>query len=489
MRVHLPFVRMLVDRREDIALYSPSMFPEELVSFDIATMTYSVPDPRRSDLSMDKRPKVNLPIRDIQTKDFSKISFQMLDPRYVRLRHGEYSGYTTVQYQFSPEFRGKVTKGDLHVINDTPQDVIQAVRDKKDFLFKRDAVYHLKNATIAGISNEGWGLPEVLAHYPTLHKIAVYDRIDESVGMDYLLPFRLVVPNLQGMGDQASYALAKEWTPAMSRVFKDQRLDRTKIHTFPFPAVFQEFGGQGKSLAPKELKEYEVNQLLTGLGIPLELLQGSLSVQATPFMLRMMESSHQPLAQGLSNAAKWMVEKVSQFMFGEAFDCCLTPSDVANDLERRSIMFNLYSAGKVSADEAFKGLGIEDPSKSQVRRAEEDLQIQEDIAVKTEEAKRRAQSGSLDAVLDASEGGGAGAPGGGQVVTPTDLRGKAEQLAQEWLGIPSDGQRSQAMQQARATDPTLYAVAKDVMEKMRAQGGSEGRQQVAQQAQQQQGVQ
>lgn len=489
IRVHFPFVRLLVDRREDIAFYSPSMFPEELVSFDIQTMTYLVPDPRRNDMSLDTRPKIRLPIRDNQTKDFSKISFQMLDPRYVRLRHGEYSGNTVVQYQFSPEFRSKVTKGDLHTINETPQDVIQAIRDKNDFLFDKDAVYHLKNATIAGVSNEGWGLPEILAHYPTLHKIAVYDRIDESIGMDHLLPFRIMAPNLQGMGEQAGYALAKEWVPAANKMFKEQRLDRTKIHAFPFQSVLQEFGGQGKALTPKDLKEYEVGQLLTGLGIPLEMLKGSLSVQATPFMIRLMESAHQPLAQGLSNAAKWMVEKVSQFMYGEAFDCALASSEVANDLEKRSILFNLFSAGEISREEAFEGLGLDDPTKSKVRRAEEDLQVQEDIAIKTEEAKRRAQMGSLDAVLDASEGGGAAGPNGGQVVTPTDLRGKAEQLAQEWLGIPSDGQRSQAMQQVRSTDPDLYAVAKDIMEKMRSQGASQGRQQVAQQAQQQQGVQ
>jgi hypothetical protein len=487
MRVHFPFVRLLVDRREDIAFYSPAMFPEELVKFDINTMTYSVPDPRRPDQSMDTRPRISLPFRDTQTKDFSKISFQALDPRYVRLRHGEYSGSTAVQYQFSPEFRGKALKGDLHVINETPQDVLQAIRDKQDFLFDRNAVFHLKNATITGISNEGWGLPEILAHYPTFHKIAVYDRIDEAVGMDYMLPFRIVVPNLQGMEANASFSLAKEWTPAMKRMMQEQRLDRTKVHTFPFPSTLQEFGGQGKALAPKELKEYEVGQLRTGLGIPLELLQGSLSIQATPFMLRLMESSHQPLAQGLANAAKWMVAKVSQFMYGEAFDCTLASSQVANDLEKRSILFNLYSAGKIPADDAFVGLGIEDPSKAQVRRAEEDLQIQEDIAVKTEEAKRRAQMGSLDSVLDAAggEGGGPAGPGGGQVVTPTDLRGKAEQLAQEWLAIPSDGQRSQAMQQVRATDPDLYAVAKDVMEKQKNQGASQGRQMVSEQAQQQ----
>jgi hypothetical protein len=493
IRVHFPFVRQLVDRRNDIATYSPSMFPEELIKFDLQTMTYKVPDPRRSDLSMDKRPKIDLPFRDTQTKDFSKISFELLDPRYARLRYCEWSGSSIVQYQFSPEFRSKINKGELHSINDTPQDVLYTIRNKQDYLFDKDAVYHLKNQTIAGVSNEGWGLPEILAHYTTIHKIAVYDRIDESLGLDYMQPFRLVVPNLQGVGDSAAFALSKEWMPAINRMFKEQRLDRTKIHSFPFPSVLQEFGGQGKALTPKELKEYEVGQLLTGLGIPLELLQGSLSVQATPFMIRMMESAHPGLSQGLANAARWMAGKVSRFMFGESFNCTLSSSRVANDIEKRSLLFNLFSAGEIPRSKAFDGLDLDDPTKLKVERAEEDLQIQEDLAIKQEEAKRRSEMGSLDAVLDASSGGGPSGPGGGggggggQVVTPTDLRGKGEQLAQEWMSIPTDGQRSQEMQKVRATDPDLYAVAKDAMEKMKAQGASQGSQMVMQQAQEQAG--
>jgi hypothetical protein len=41
------------------------------------------------------------------------------------------------------------------------------------------------------------------------------------------------------------------------------------------------------------------------------------------------------------------------------------------------------------------------------------------------------------------------------------------------------------MQQVRASNADLYAVAKDLMEQMRASGASQGRAQVAQQAQQQ----
>ena len=83
------------------------------------------------------------------------------------------------------------------------------------------------------------------------------------------------------------------------------------------------------------------------------------------------------------------------------------------------------------------------------------------------------------------------APGAGGVpaqngpgMTPMDVANDADQLAQYWMTIPSDGERSKAMQAVRAQDENLYALAKTKMEDIRRQGASQGRQQVNAQMQQ-----
>lgn len=489
LRIFFPFVRTLIDRRHNLGLYTLSMFPEELVKFDLRTQTYSVPDPLRSDLAVDKRPLVELTIRDTPGKDFSKIRLARLDPKYVRLRHATWSGSTQVQYTFPPEMQSRIRKGNLFEVNRTPADVLRCVAEKQDYLFDEDAVFHLKNPTIMGVSNDGWGLPEILAHYPTIHKIAVYDRIDESIGHDYLLPLRIITPDLAGMSDSHRMGtIATEWTTAVDRMVKEQRLDRTQVNGFPFACKLLSLGGEGKSLVPKDLKEFEVRQLLDGMGYPEELIRGSFTSQQLPAAIRMFESAFYPLSQGLRNATKFAVGKISRYMFGEAYDAVLGSPRVADDIDRRGLIFNLYSSGDIDRATAFAGLGLDQPAKLKVRRAKEDLEIQEELRQLEEDAERRAQLGSLDEALDAAgaEGGQpSGGGGGAPVTTPTDLRANAEQIAQQWLAIPHDGQRAQAMQQVRASDPDLYAVAKDLMEQQRRQGASQGRAQVAAQAQQQ----
>lgn len=495
MRIHFPFVRTLVDNRTDLRLYNLSMFPEELVKFDINTMTYEVPDPTKSELAVDKRPKIKLTFRDTPGKDFSKIRLRHLDPRYCKLRYSETSGRTQVQYSFVPEFKAKVRRGVLHEVNETPMAMLLAVKNNQDYLFDEDAIHHLKNPAIVGLSREGWGIPEILAQFPNIHKIAVYDRIDESVGLDYMLPLRILAPDLAGLGENRNHMIAEEWVPAVKRMVHEQRGDRTRIHGFPFPFVYQELGGQGKALAPKDVKEYEVKHLLNCVGYPVELFQGSLTLQQMPAAIRLFESSFSHVRDGLASAAKFAVDKITNYMYGESFDATLRPSSIADDIERRSLIFNLYSAGEIPRRVAFEGLALSDePTKLKVERAKEDLEQERQLAELQAEEQRRAQLGSLNDLLtqqgaDSSPGGttGGGSPAGPSI-TPTDLRSQAEQLAAQWRGIPQDGQRTQAMMQVRSVNPDLYAVAKDILDQMRRADESAGRQQGNQAAAQQAGV-
>lgn len=488
VRIHFPFVRMLVDRRSSLRTYALSMFPAELTKFDLQTLTYEVPDPTREDLSVDKRPKIKLPPRDTPGKDFSKIRLRKLDPRYCKLLYSECSGKTLVQYSFTPDQKAKVKRGVLHEVNETPLVMLRAMRDNGEFLFNEDSVYHLKTPSITGVSNEGWGIPMILTQFPTIHKIAVYDRMDEAIGMEYLMPIRLMAPNLEGLGDHRNNVIADEWVPAVQSMLAEQRADRTRIHGFPFPFVYQELGGQGKSLTPKDLKEFEVRNLMNGLGYPLELFQATMGLQQMPAAIRLFESSFAPLSSGLSGLARWSVKKISAYMNGEAYDSTLQSPSVADDLEHRSLLMNLFSAGEVPGRVALESLSLgSDRVKLKVERAQEEAELERQLAELAAEEQRRAQLGSLTDMLEQGQAEG-GQSGAAPSQTPTDMRDKAQQLAQQWLAIPEDGKRSQAMAQVRSVDPDLYAVAKDVMEQMRRDGASQGRQMAAQQAQQQAGA-
>ena len=98
------------------------------------------------------------------------------------------------------------------------------------------------------------------------------------------------------------------------------------------------------------------------------------------------------------------------------------------------------------------------------------------------EAMLQAQGGDGGQGAPPPQGGGGGGPTPPESgMTPLDIEQQAEQTAMQFLQIQDVGERQKAMAQVRATNPTLYAVVKQKMEEMRAQGASEGRKSVGQQ--------
>lgn len=473
-RIYYPFTRQLVDRRSGTArTISLNAIPEGLVTFDLRTLTYRVPDPLRKDLPWEARPRVNFPFRDIKKRTFEGIQIRRLDPRFIKFRYASWAGDRQVQYSFEPEFKQRINRGELFEINRTPLDILRCVRDKRDYLFKPGAVFCMVNETISGFLEHGFGLPEPVTAFPILYKIALYDRLDESISHEMMTPYRFISPaEMPAQG----VIHGGEFRNMVRLGVEEQRMDRTRISSVPIPLNYQEIGGNGKNLVPKDLKDYETQQLFNAIGIPAELFTASISMDMIPYAMRLFEASHADLFEGLSGAANWAVDGITEFMYGEAYDATLEPSSVADDMNRRAMLRDLYSAQEIPRRVLMDSLNLDDALGLKKERAEEDIQTQEDIAQLEEQARRRAELGSIDNLL------GGAAPGQASA-TPVDVMDQASALAMEWLSMP-DGQRHQAMQAVAAQNRQLYAMAKDIMEQQRRAGESQGRQMVYQQAQQ-----
>ncbi len=172
---------------------------------------------------------------------------------------------------------------------------------------------------------------------------------------------------------------------------------------------------------------------------------------------------------------KWVADRTQHYLNVERIEVGLEPPSMADNLEKQYLYMQLAAAGEISRTKAFKAIGITDPVAEAKARIDEDLEIEKVKQDKQEEFQR-----------ETAAGGGGGDPGqgaGGAPVTPLDRMSQAQQVAQQWLAIQDDGERSKEMQQMESTNPELYALAKQEMEKARNQGSSDGRKSVSQGAQ------
>lgn len=504
MRIHYPFKRFLVDRRDGHSTWIPVEAFGENITYNCENMTYSVPDPRLLHNGIDKCPTIELEFQDRASHDESGIRLRLLDPKRMLLSMNLISGRTEYIYRFEEFFTADIKAGKkIHQINETPMEMLRAVSRNQDFKFSEGSIYHFKNKFISGLSYNGWGIPNILLNYTNLHHYQVLRCINEAVGLDYMLPFRLLSPaGAAGNAgaDAASSINLLHWRAAMNQLVAEKRTNPTALHTVPFPVTYQELGMSGKALAPVDLMQAQADEVRDGFGIAPELWHFSLQMQQTPTAIRVFESTHSDVGRDANMALKWISKNILDYLNKEPIGVRMMAPHVADDLDNRQVALTLASGGEVSRKTAYRLFNIDDPVQENVDRMREDLDIQRERQKLQNDYDREQQLGSasqvVDAMMQSQAGPGGVAPGGGapgaggapapgpmaatSAISPLDLEQQGEEMAQQWAQIPDVGERRKAMAQVKASNPTLYAVAQRKLEDMRQQGASQGRKSVTQ---------
>jgi len=476
--IYFPFDRKLFDPNDFIAEQDLSSIPVQDVEFSYEKMQYCIPDPRTAHLSAKKRKRVWMKFRDRQSNDLTRIRFRKLDPSNMELHEHQISGRVRYFWRIRNEtFYQYLKKGDLFYVNDTPIPILRAVQDDQDFEFDADKIFHMKAPTLSGITNSGWGVPELLANYRDLHMASVYRKIDEAVGLDYMLPIRIFSPNAssQSVGDVTNFSLFDTMQQDLSQMIRQHRQNPTSMFSLPFPVSVTEVSGNGRQLSPKESIEYYDERLMRGGGFPAQLQRPDLQWQAVPITLRLFENQNQFLCSGFNRFLQWTARHVQTYLTMDPMRPRLIKLRYAEDAERRSIIMQLVAGGELPRKSLFELLSLEDPVGQQQERISEDVDIERHKIKAQKDFEREQAMGSLSDALQQEEEGAAGSAPPGMGMTPTNRMQEAEELAQQWGQIEHDGQRSKAMQATKATDPQLYALAKQVLEDTRSQAASAGR--------------
>jgi len=487
VRLSFPFKRYLRDPRGDkYREYDITMFkPEHNLKYLWKEMMYEVQDPQTFGKPKSQQNRVKFRFVDRPSKDLKKIRFHKLDPRHVTLQHSWVSKRTRVVWRFEPELTRAVKDGVLWQVNDLPKPMLQAIANNNDFLFNEDHIFHLKAPTVSGISNFGWGLPEVIANYRSIHQLQVYKKIDEAVGLDYMLPFRIFTPQVDGnVQDSSIQMLFGPYKSEMQRMIKDRRKDPFGMYALPFPVTYQEVGAQGKELTPKDLMEFQVNDLLDSMGYPAELFRGSLQVQQIPTALRLFENSFHFLHMGFDRLLKWSVKRILDYVGREQIGVELQLPRMADDLEKRHLMMQLSAGGDIPRTIAYRPLGIDKPVDAAVQRAQEDAEIEKKISEIQMEMQRELEEGSMEGVIagqQAAQGGGGlgGAPPGGGGGNPLNMQEEAMAIAQELVAAKDPALTKDTLAQ-HSQNPNMEALIRKFMEDINREGESAGRANAAQ---------
>lgn len=409
-----------------------------------------------------------------------------------------------------------------------PKRILDAIVNDASLEFPNSSCIHssLKVDSINSQAMHGWGMPKFMVAFKHVIMLMLLDRQTEASIKDFILPIRLLFPDPgtnKGGADPVSGNMHAMHLNKLKNIIEQslasQSMHQASWHMVPTAVQQLSLGGDGKGLVPVELLQYEKDQLLDALCVPQEFYKSAImTIQADSMNLRMFEQTWERDVEALDDWVAWYLQQCSQFLGWPSLNGCLMRQSISNDPARMNFMHQLYAEGKISFTSLARMMRI-DAKQERALIIEEQLK---DAEMQSEISKRLQQAGFMDQMramptqqameqaMAAAQGGGdpaagggdpaaAGGGGGGAPVSPgmggaavstpstgdpmTDIQNlmsikaptgiSAEQVqadaqvvAQILMQTPIGTARSQIYNMVKQMNPTLYNVAKSILEQL-----------------------
>ncbi len=456
---------------------------------------------------------------DRRSGDTNSVKIKRWSPHEIDLLWDPYTDEVSYVWKIPEDYRNLIKQGHLHHLERASWEVIQAIKNGQNLMFDKGVVFHLKEDALSGMRNRGWGISRILANFRQAWYVQILQRYNEAIALDYVIPFRVITPAPRG-GDSASndpvhtINLAS-FSSRVQAMLRARRVDPARWNVLPFPVNYQALGGDASQLAPKDLMDQGMQTLLNCIGVPMELFNGSLTLQAAPAALRLFEANWSHLPHNLNCFLKNLASTLAKVMQWEPVSVKLMRVTHADDLNRQMAKLQLMQGQMISKGTGLKSVGLDYEEETKRMLEEERIYAEEQERMQKEmEQSKSMQDISQQTQMMGGVGntgasatgapaqGGApqpgmqpGMPGAGSPVdqflsqrtntpnvprTPEDLQTQAQLLANQILSLPESQKDSELIKLKRG-DQTMHALVSSIIDDIRQQARNQGGAMVMQQ--------
>lgn len=409
---------------------------------------------------------------DRRSMDADEVGIIRWNPKRIKLRHHVISDTTEYLYELEPRDVRRIEEGRRFYIDKTPMDMLRVVSAASGgspalYAFAKDAVFHLKEATLAGLPIRGWAMPTLLPVFKLAYYIQMLRRADEAIAMDFIVPYRFLTPRgstagASGMPDALSTISMETFAARMRGLVERHRKDPTSIQVAPYGVDYVSVGAEGAGLMPKDSIAYSTDEMLNAIGYPAELYRGTLQLQAFPVALRLFEKTWGSLVDGYNDILVWMGRRIRRHFDWDRASVSLRSVTLADDIERKALQLQAAAGMDLSKTTVYRAMDV-DFMEEQKRVVEEQKEIQklQREAIEEEEARQ------LGGEAPQQDGGGVGA-------TPGDVRDHARELAYALVVQTPETLRRGELIKIKNSNPTLHALVIQEMDTLRQDMARQG---------------
>lgn len=286
--------------------------------------------------------------KDWYYKDASSIRPVRWSVEDIEVSYNDITGDTTYFYTLPAPVRADVTLGKKDIVETMPQIFLQAMRQEKGVVFSKANLFVMKRATLA-FQDRGWGIPLILPVLKDAFYLQIMKKAQEAILLEHIVPLRILFPQAgSGTTDPFTTINLLDWRDQVAMEIARWRMDNNYIPIMPLPLGNQTIGGDGKALLMSQEMQMLGEQIIMGMGVPREFLQGGLSYAGTNVSMRMLENMFLSFIGRHRQMANWVMNMVAHYLGWPKVNVRFKPFKMADDLQRKSYLFQLNQANKIS---------------------------------------------------------------------------------------------------------------------------------------------
>ena len=414
-------------------------------------------------------------IKDEQNLNINKIKIISWPVNRIELYEDEITGVKTFFYTPRSGEKKILEEGNKDKLFSLPKDIIVASLKEGKVKFNDNTIFHIRTRKF-NATDTAWGVPMLTSAIPDMISLMLLRKTNEKIYSDMILPFRGLVPRVQGVDNNPAYNYinAGDMKKKIDGLIQSWKKDPTGIKFFPIPLEPISLFGEGKQLnLANEIDSY-TTMIMQAIGVPVEFVKGGLSYSGAGASLRVLQNQLIELTTSLELVSNFIIKKVASYINKEPVKVKLIPIKLIDDINDKQNMLGLLQQNKISGHTALNFFDIDyreeqqrmlEEQKEDIRRQLEIQRYQQTIATDLEDKIKQ------ESMMQNSSAWN---------INQTAILQQADAYVQQFSQL-DPGLMKSKMDELAKENPVLYAVVKWRMEFLKQKQQTEAVNQAQQQ--------
>jgi hypothetical protein len=268
----------------------------------------------------------------------------------LEINFNEITGQYRYFYKMPTYLKNEITLGKPDVVEQTPQEFIDAIAKKKLIMIPSSSIFHARRPSISrNPIDSGWGAPLILPVLKDIFLLQVLRKAQEAVAMEHIVPMRVMFPQITtDAGNVYAQINLQDWQKEVQGQIKKWRRDNNHIPVMPVPVGYQLIGGQGRNLMlHQEIRVFN-DQIIAGMGVPTGFFYGEAQYSGASVNLRALENEFLGNIDDMMRFVNFIKDKLVAFLGLPDITLKFKPFKMADDIQRAQLDLNLNQMGKIS---------------------------------------------------------------------------------------------------------------------------------------------